>query len=140
MSTNKIIGVVVVLVLIIGGLMYFNRGDSDYAGEATGVAPKETSASDPREGEKAFVGKLECVPLKTGATPSGDNCVIGLHGDDGKFYAMDNSKVEIIGKGLNPEGKVRIVGKYTATDSASEEAGIFAYDGVIATRVMQAAQ
>lgn len=138
MNTKFITGLVV-LVLIIGGFMFFN-GDANNDGEVTGVPPKEISLTDPKDGEIAVMGKLECVPLKSGVAPSGDNCVIGLHGDDGKFYAMDNSKVEIIGKGLNPEAPVRIVGKYTAVDNSSEEAGIFAYDGVMATRVMQAAQ
>jgi hypothetical protein len=138
MSNKIIIGVVAVIV--IGGAWYFmSRGDEQIGGAVTSPE-QETKYTDPQSGEVALEGKLACTPLKSGEAVDADECVIGLQGNDGKFYALDTSAIEIISKGIDTNTNVRAVGSLTKVDSGSEEAGIFAYDGVIKARVLQAAQ
>jgi hypothetical protein len=133
--SKKIGLLIVILVLVGGGLVLFKDRDSgQIGGAATG---EEKRYTDPQDGEIAVEGKLGCLPLKSGETPEGDTCIVGLVGGDGKFYALDTSKVEIIEKGIDIDTTVRLVGKYTKADTGNEEAGIFRYDGVLAVRVMQ---
>lgn len=136
MSKNKIIIGIVVLVLLVGGWVLFRDGGEDVGG-ALGPGQEEPKFTDPRSDEIAVEGKLDCLPLKSGAEPEGDECVIGLVGSDGKHYALDTSKVEVIEKGIGAETVVRLVGKYSAADTGSAEAGNFRYDGVLSVRVMQ---
>jgi hypothetical protein len=137
MNKNIIIGIVVI-VLVALGFMLFKGGNGEEVGGAITSPEQEVKYTDPHEGETATEGRLACTPLKSGEATSPENCVIGLQGADGKFYALDTSTVEIISKGINPDTDVRAVGKLTNVDRGSEEAGIFVYDGVIKVRVLQA--
>lgn len=139
MNKNIIIGIVVV-VLVGAGIWLFkgNGTGGEKIGGAVTSPEQEVKYTDPHDGETAIEGKLACTPLKSGAAVSPENCVIGLAGTDGKFYALDTSTIEIISKGISPDTEVRAVGKLTKVATGSEEAGIFAYDGVIKARVLQA--
>lgn len=136
---NIIIGVVAIVVIVGGAWYLMSRDGSDIGGAVTTPAD-ETKYTDPQEGEVALTGTLACTPLKSGEPVAAEECVIGLQGSDGKFYALDTSKIEIISKGIDPDTSVRAVGTLTNVDRDSEEAGIFAYDGVIKARVLQAAE
>lgn len=134
--SKKIAILLVIIAVAVGGYYLFKDRDNGQIGGAYtgGVEPKYT---DPKEGEIAVEGKLGCLPLKSGETPSGDTCIVGLVGNDAKYYALDTSKVEIIEKGIDIDTTVRLVGKFTKADTGNEEAGIFTYDGVLSVRVMQ---
>lgn len=134
MSKKIVIGLLVIIVAAGGYVLLKDKNDGQIGGAVTG---EEKRYTDPQNGEIAVEGKLGCLPLKNGETPSGDTCIVGLVGNDGKYYALDTSKVEIIEKGIDIDTTVRLVGKYTKADTSSEEAGIFSYDGVLAVRVMQ---
>lgn len=137
MLKNKIVAGLIILVVLIGGWMLLKGGESQepIGGAFTGT--EEPKFTDPRSDEVAIVGKLGCLPLKSGAAPAGDTCIIGLLGDDAKFYALNTSKVEVIEKGINLETPVRLVGSLAKANTSNEEAGIFKYDGVLSVRVMQ---
>lgn len=137
MLKNKFVAGLIVLIVVVGGWMLLKGGNTEEPVGGAFVGTEEPKFTDPKENEIAVVGKFGCLPLKDGSTPEGDECIIGLLGDDSKFYAIDNSKVEVIEKGINLETSVRLVGVFAKTDTSSEEAGIFKYDGVLSVRVMQ---
>lgn len=134
MSKKIVIGLLVIAVAAGGYVLFKDKENGNIGGAVVGPEPKYT---DPKDGEIAVEGKLGCLPLKSGEAPSDDQCIIGLVGNDGKYYAIDTSKVEIIEKGIGIDTTVRLVGKYAKADTGSEEAGIFSYDGVLTVRVMQ---
>ncbi|MBX4195671.1 hypothetical protein KW796_01790 [Candidatus Parcubacteria bacterium] len=125
----------VVLVVLVGGWMLM-RGDGEDDGAPNNVT-EEVPYTDPKGDEISVLGKLDCLPLQSGKVPTGDECIIGLKGSDGKFYALDTSKVEVIEKGIGLDTNVRVVGKFTGADQNSEEAKIYKYEGVLAARVLQ---
>lgn len=132
-----VIGVVVVVLVLLGWMLFKGDKMPSENGTPTNVVV-EDSEIQPKAGEIAVDGKLGCTPLKSGAAPTADECVLGLMGADGKFYALDTSKIETAGSGINAESDIIVVGVLTAVDADSEEAGIFKYDGVMAVRVMAA--
>lgn len=135
---SKLVWAVVVIVVVLVGWMLFKGDTAPVAGTPGENTEVTESAAQPRAGETAVTGKLACTPLKSGAAPKADECVLGLNGSDGKFYALDTSKVESAESGINAESDITVVGVFTAVDADSEEAGIFKYDGVMAVRVMMA--
>ena len=137
-KNKAVIGVIVVVVIVLGFLLFRGGGDSEgaYVGNEDNASDTQTMSTEPKAGEIAVVGKLACTPLKSGGTPTQEECVLGLMGNDGKFYAIDTSKVESADKNIGPSSDVKIVGTYTAVAPNSEEAGIFRYDGVMAVRLM----
>lgn len=137
MIKNKIVAGVIVLIVVVGGWMFLKGDKNEEPVGGAVVGTEEPKYTDPKDGEVALVGKLGCLPLKSGATPSGDDCIIGLLGADGKFYALDTAKVEVIEKGINLDTDVTLVGVYAKADANNEESGIFKYDGVLSVRVMQ---
>ena len=133
---NKIVLGVVLIVVVALGLVLFGgdkapKTEGGVVGEVT-----ETTNVEPKTGEIAVTGKLGCTPLKSGAQPSADQCVLGLVGSDGKFYALETSKIEMAESGIEPNSTIKVVGVYTKIDAASEEAGVFKYGGVVAVRLM----
>lgn len=134
---GKTIGIVVaVVVLVLVGWMLFKGEGANTNDGGTVVTEVESSAIEPKAGEIVVEGKFGCTPLKSGATPTASECVLGLMGSDGKFYALDTSKVESMDSDINQESTLQVVGVLTPVDTDSEEAGIFKYDGVMAVRVM----
>lgn len=134
---NKMVMGIAVVVLIVLGFVLFSGGDKAPVKEGGVVSevPKDTVV-EPKSGEVVVTGKLGCTPLKSGATPSKDECVLGLVGNDAKFYALDYSKIETAEKGIETSEMVKAVGVFTKVDASSEEAGIFKYDGVMAVRLL----
>ena len=137
---NKIITLVVVLVIIGAGIWYWagHRGSSDTGG-ALQAGQTEAKYTDPKDGEKAIVGTWGCLPLVSGEEPTKENCLLGVKGDDGKTYALDTSKIEIIGKDADKASKVRVVGT-VASGGESDLSGVFKYDSIVSVRVLQAAE
>lgn len=125
----------IAVVLLLGGFLLFKGRDAGKIGGS--VTSGELKRTDPRSGEIVVEGKLGCLPLKSGETPSGDTCIVGLVGNDNKYYAIDTANVEVLEKGIDIDTTVRIIGKYVEADTDNAEAGIFTYDGVITVRVMQ---
>ncbi len=133
---NKMVLGVVLIVVVALGLVLFGgdkapKTEGGVVGEVT-----ETTNVEPKSGEIAVVGKLGCTPLKSGAQPTNEQCVLGLVGSDGKFYALEYSKLEMAESGIEPNSVVKVVGTYTKVDASSEEATVFKYDGVMAIRLM----
>lgn len=137
---NKIITWVVVLAVIGAGIWYWagHKGNDDQGG-ALQAGQQEAKYTDPKDGEVAVVGTWECLPLASGEEVTKENCLLGVKGDDGKFYALDTSKVEIIGKDVDKASKVRIVGT-SSSGSSSDLSGVFKYEAIVAVRVLQAAE
>lgn len=133
---NKIILGVVALVVIVGGVYLYKNKSSDTSGDVT-VTPPAVVDANPKPGEIAAIGTIDCLPLQSGKTPTADQCILGLKGDDGKIYALVTSAVEEAEKGIGPNTKVRAIGTYAPADTTSEEAKIYKYDGVLNVRVLQ---
>jgi hypothetical protein len=138
---NKAVLGILVVIIVIGGFFLFKGGSDSMGGENTGGSSVVVDNADsidtaPKSGEVALMGKFGCTPLKSGATPTQAECVLGLMGDDGKFYALDTSKVEQLDANVGPESGLKVVGVMTPVDANSEEAGIFKYDGVVAVRLL----
>lgn len=139
---GKTLWVVVVIVVVLVGLYMLmggsssNNAPSNTNTNTTGQNTQQTDAT-PQAGEVAVDGRFNCLPLKGGKTPTADNCVLGIQGDDGKFYALDTSKIQSTDPNISAQGKVHAVGTLTPA-SSNAEAGNLMYDGVLAVRVMQA--
>jgi hypothetical protein len=131
---NKMVLAALALIVIVAGYAVFRGNGASNGGDVEDEKTEVTA--QPKSGEIAVVGKLACTPLKSGRTPSASECVLGLQGNDGKFYALDTSKVESAEKDIQPTSVIKVIGKYTPANTASEEAGIFRYDGVMAVRVI----
>lgn len=139
---NKVvIGVIVVILVVLGITLFGGDKVSNVDNMADNNSGEKQEVSlDLKSGEIAVVGKFGCTPLKSGKTPTKEECVLGLVGDDGKFYSLNTSKVESIGNGVQSAEKIKVIGTYTATNASSEEATVFKYDGVMAVRVMSASK
>lgn len=125
---KKILAGIALVVIVAGALLFMGGNGNGNGGEA--------EVDEPRSGEVAVTGKLGCTPLRSGATPTAAECVLGLQGDDGKFYALDTSKVESTDTGIEPDSEIRIVGTYAPANTSSQEASVFRYDGVLTVRVL----
>ncbi|MBX4198970.1 hypothetical protein KW800_01690 [Candidatus Parcubacteria bacterium] len=138
---NKIIIGIVALVIIGVGAWYFisHKGNGEQIGGAVTSSAPETKYTDPKQGEVAVVGAWDCLVRTDGSETTKDNCLFSLKGDDGKVYALDLSKVEVIGKGSDKAAKIRAVGTL-GKSSESDLSGIFNYDAVLAVRVIQSAE
>ncbi|MEK7194178.1 MAG: hypothetical protein AAB660_00620 [Patescibacteria group bacterium] len=135
---NKlVVGVIVVVVILVGFLLFRGGGNKTTTEIVTDENKAEVvSKAEPKAGEIAVVGKLGCTPLKSGATPTKDECILGLVGDDGKFYAFDTSKIEAADNGIVTDSSIRVIGIFSPVDLASDESGSFKYDGVMMVRLM----
>ncbi len=135
---NKVVLGVIVVVLVVLGVTLFGGDKEEVENVNTGGNNEQSEevSVKPRSGEVLVTGKFGCTPLKSGATPTAAQCVLGLMGDDGKFYALDTSNIESAASNIDGNSSLKIVGVYTAINTSSEEAGVFKYDGVIAVRVM----
>src|SRR4051812_13034459 len=109
---NKIIIGIVVLILIGAGAWYFtsHKGAGEDVGGAVTVNQPETKYTDPKEEEVAVIGAWDCLVRTDGTETTKDNCVFSLKGDDGKVYALDLSKIEVLGKGSDKALKIEAVG------------------------------
>lgn len=134
---SKLVWLVVVVVVVVAGWAIV-RGNKASAPTNEGTNNQQATVdTSPKAGEVAVVGKLGCMPLRSGKAPVGDECVLGLAGSDGKFYALNTSKIEAAGKGIEPNSTLKVVGTFTPIDTKSEEAGVYKYDGVLAVRIME---
>lgn len=133
---SKLVWLVVVVVVVVGAWAVVRGNHAGAPANEETNNQQATVDTNPKAGEVAIVGKLGCMPLKSGKAPVGDECVLGLAGSDGMFYALNTSQIEAAGKGIEPNSTLKIVGKFTPVDTKSEEAGVYKYDGVIAVRVM----
>lgn len=129
---NIIIGLVLVVVLA-GIYFYIQRpASTDTTGAENAAA---VIASDIMPGEVEVVGSLACTPLINGETLDEGECVMGIQGDDGMFYALDTMELEVV-EDTNLDGKVRVVGNYSPR-ADSEETGMYDYVGVIKVRSLR---
>lgn len=131
---NIIIGLILVIILA-GVFFYMQRPASRDTGEVENAAA--AIASDVMPGEVEVVGSLACTPLVNGEALQEGECVMGLMGDDGMFYALDTMGLEIV-EDTNLDGKVRVVGGYSPK-ADSEETGMYDYEGVIKVRSLKGA-
>ncbi|MHB1330803.1 MAG: hypothetical protein ACYCY6_02440 [Minisyncoccota bacterium] len=123
---NKVVLGIGVLVLIIIGAALFGSSNGSNGGD---------NAEDVRSGETAVVGKLACMPYKPGNQALEENCVLGLDANDGNFYALDTSKVEVAEPDLEPDAELRLVGVLTPVNPDAVESDVFDYDGVLTVRL-----
>ena len=86
-------------------------------------------------GEVVVTGVLDCTPLKSGEALAEGQCVMGLRGDDGRFYSLDISNMEDGREG--DMTRVKAVGTYAEADNSSEEVGVYRYDGVLTVRAIE---
>lgn len=125
---------VVAIALIGGGYLLKNSGVPQVATNTD--ANLALVSFEPRTGEIDATGSLACTPYKSGAEIKAGECIMGLRGDDGKFYSLDTTKMENArGENLS---KVRVIGTFVATDTENPEVGDYAYDGVITVRAIEA--
>ncbi len=138
---SGVVWVIIVVIVLVAGYFLFHGGNSSSTSN-TNTNTSQTSgntqtvSTTPQAGEVSVVGKLACTPLKSGATPTADQCLLGLQGNDGKFYALDTTKVASTDNNITPDSTVVAVGTFTASDPNNTESGIYKYDGVLAVRVM----
>ncbi len=60
-------------------------------------------------GDKTIVGKFTCLPTE-GFSFGGDDCLLGVLGDDGYNYALDTSSVKERARTLGAEDKIEVSG------------------------------
>lgn len=95
-------------------------------GDSAGDRNDESNdVAEVQSGEIEVKGTIAC--LVNGGT--GENCVKGVKGDDGKMYALN------IFTDLKLGTKVTAYGKYEPA-AANAEAGTFQYDGVLNVRTL----
>lgn len=134
---NKILWAVVVVV-VVGWAVWHYSGSAPSTDTGTNTQTEQPAVVDlnPKSGEIAVTGKLDCLPLKSGATPTSDNCIIGVKGDDGKIYALNTGSIESFDKGITQESSVKAIGAYAPADQTSDVAKIYKFDGVLTVRVL----
>ncbi len=122
------------LVLIAGGYLLY-RDVPTLVQESESVNTASVINFEPREGEISITGVFDCTPKKDNKPILEGECVMGLKGDDGKFYSLDTSTMEDA-KGENLV-RVRAIGVFTPADSSNEEVGDYQYDGVLTVRTIE---
>ncbi len=136
---NRKLLIAAVITIILGGIHLLSmNGGATVATSVTNTTAQDAAALQfqPQTGEFIATGVLACTPLKSGAAVPAGECVMGLKGDDGGFYSLDTTNLQN-GKLGDMNARMKVIGKFTPTDKNSSEIGNYAYDGVIAVRVIE---
>ncbi len=129
---NKTLLGILVVLLVLGVLVWAVKHFS--------ADPVDKVLVQPTANETVVEGTFSCLPFKNGTEITTENCVMGLHGDDSKTYALDSSQVTIVSKTINPEDHIRVVGVMSTPNQSVDEGNAFAIQGVIKVRAIQHAQ
>lgn len=137
MPRNLFVALVAVVVLATGVVIRTGYDDSGADNNTNEVANTAAVVNfSPRDGEMIVSGSLDCLPLSSGVPLAEGECVMGLRGDDGRFYSLDTLNMEDAWAG-GASGRVNVIGSFESADSGNEEAGGYAYNGVIRVRAIQ---
>jgi hypothetical protein len=136
MTRNLTIALAAV-VIVGGGYFLYKNGTPDLATNSV----SDTAAVvnfEVRTGEVAVTGFFDCTPLKSGEPIKEGECVMGLKGDDGKFYALNTLNMEDARDNKTSNlTRVRAVGSFTPADTTNKEVGNYKYDGVLTVRTIE---
>jgi hypothetical protein len=91
---KKIIGVIIIILIVSGVVIYLNKSASEKIEQSQPSSPVQITIS----------GEITCLP-KIGSGPQTLECALGLKGDDGKYYGLRNLS------SLDPEYKFSQDGK-----------------------------
>ena len=129
MPRNLTIGLATIA-FIASGYFLFDFGVPNFAINKDKSKQGDTAAViniNPKPGEVVVSGVLECTPLKSGLAVGEGQCIMGLKGDDKKFYSLDTTKLEEA-FGTQLKSGVMIAGTYVPADTSSSEAGGYLSD------------
>lgn len=127
MQKNKIVSIIILLVILLGGYWLFLKDDTSV------VVESEAIAQGAEEGEIVVNGEVICLPYHINV--SGQECVKGIRGQD-NVYALDSLAVGGIEQGMEEGTKVTAIGVFTPAVS-DKEANVFDYSGVLKLRVLE---
>lgn len=114
---RNIVWLVVLAAAIVFGLLVFNGWDK--------------VVNETVDNMSTVTGSFSCLPLKDGSDPL-ENCQLGVHSKDGKYYALDISRIQDANTDLKVEDTIAVTG-FLLPASELDDAKWQAYsvDGVI---------
>jgi hypothetical protein len=122
---NKItLAVALLIVLVVGGIIVSKTRNGEGASRMQ-VAEESQLQAGPVE----VRGTVECLPYMRGGADQ--ECVNGLLGEDGNFYALSFASPRGVDRNIGRGSEVLVKGTYAPADTSSEESGVFRYEGVI---------
>jgi hypothetical protein len=131
MNRRGLIITVLILVVLLGGLLYWKRHSTNATGPSSSL-----SSADLRPHEVLVKGTIECLPYKATSPSIDQECVKGIRGSDGKIYALDSTLVNGREELMSVGTPVQAIGIYTPAAAGSEELGVWNYDGVLQVRIL----
>lgn len=79
---------------------------------------------------ETITGSFSCLPVKAGA--EGEDCVLGIKGRDGSYYALDISRIQDANTDLKVEDTIAVTGFIKPEDEiTNSEWSAFSVMGII---------
>lgn len=127
---NKIIALVLLVLILVGGFLLFRGGDSEDR-----ESNEPAKSAELRGGEIKVSGTISCLPYKS--TGGDQTCVKALKGDDGKVYALNTINSKGSEANMEQGTKVTAVGVFEAANTSVDDSSVFSYDGVLVVRLLE---